>query len=48
MKGYPVVNGYMGYIPETGKYMLFCTEAEYIEYFNDNLLANLYREVEVA
>ena len=48
MKGYPVNNGYMGFIPETGDYMLFCTEEEYVEYFKDNLLSNLCREMEVA
>lgn len=41
MKGYPVKNGYMGYIPEINSYMLFCTEDEYVEYYNDNMLANI-------
>lgn len=30
MKGYPVSYGYMGYV--NGNWMLFATEAEYIEY----------------
>lgn len=33
MKGYPVPNGYMGYI--NGKYLLFATETEYIEYYRE-------------
>lgn len=32
MKGYPVLFGYMGYVPWLGKYLLFATEAEYAEY----------------
>ena len=32
MKGYPVNDGYKGYIPGRG-YMLFATESEYEEYF---------------
>lgn len=30
MKGYPVGSGYMGFV--NGKWMLFATENEYIEY----------------
>ena len=32
MKGYSVPNGYMGYIPNENRYMLFATESEYYEY----------------
>lgn len=34
MKGYPVSNGYMGYVD--GQYMLFASESEYIEYFKEH------------
>lgn len=34
-KGYPVRSGYMGLDPESGKYMLFATEAEYREYMEE-------------
>lgn len=30
MKGYSVESGYMGYVD--GKYMLFASEADYLEY----------------
>jgi hypothetical protein len=33
MKGFPTDNGYRGYIPSLGKYLLFETEEEYVEYF---------------
>ena len=33
MKGYYVACGYMGYVD--GKYMLFASETEYIEYFKE-------------
>lgn len=33
MKGYTVNNGYMGYIG--GRYRLFASESEYIEYMED-------------
>ena len=32
MKGYPVAEGYMGFDPETGMYMLFASEEDYREY----------------
>ena len=32
-KGYPVPNGYMGLVD--GRFMLFATESEYIEYIKD-------------
>ena len=35
MKGYPTQNGFMGYIPGKG-YILFCDEAEYVEYYREN------------
>ena len=35
-KGYPVADGYMGFLPDEGKYKLFETEGEYNEYFSDN------------
>ena len=34
MKGYYVSVGYMGWIPEAGRYLLFATEEEYKEVFN--------------
>ena len=33
MKGYVVSNGYLGYV--NGKYMLFATETDYIEYVDE-------------
>ena len=33
MKGYYTAYGYMGYV--NGKYQLFATEAEYIEYITE-------------
>jgi hypothetical protein len=33
MKGYPTQSGYMGYVD--GKYMLFATETDYIEYITE-------------
>ena len=30
LKGYPVAYGYMGYVD--GRYILFATEAEYVDY----------------
>ncbi len=35
MKGYDVSNGYMGCID--GKYMLFVSEEEYREYYEENI-----------
>lgn len=35
MKGYVTEHGYKGYIPSIGAYLLFETETEYINYFND-------------
>lgn len=37
IKGYLIPAGYMGYIPSLNEYILFPTEQEYIEYFNDSL-----------
>ena len=33
--GYPISEGYNGYVPSLIKYLLFDTEEEYIEYFNE-------------
>ena len=33
MKGYNIDNGYMGYV--NGSYLLFASEADYIEYMED-------------
>lgn len=35
MKGYPVSNGYMGYVLGKG-YVLFATETEYYEWYYEN------------
>lgn len=35
MKGYSVSNGYMGYVD--GRYMLFVSQEEYREYYEDNI-----------
>lgn len=35
MKGYVILSGYMGHIPNEG-YMLFATEQEYLEYYAEN------------
>lgn len=37
MKGYNVGVGYMGYDPEDGKYRLFATEAEYRDWFVEEM-----------
>ena len=34
VKGYLVPDGYMGWVD--GRYMLFATETDYIEYITDN------------
>ena len=34
MKGYYIAYGYMGYV--SGKYQLFATETEYIDYITDS------------
>ena len=33
MKGYSIESGYMGYV--NGSYMLFASEADYIEYMSE-------------
>lgn len=33
MKGYPTQSGYMGYVD--GRYILFATETDYIEYMKE-------------
>ena len=40
MKGYMTQQGYMGYIPFRG-YVLFCTQNEYEEYYEENYLSNM-------
>lgn len=35
MKGYPVPNGFKGYIPRSNTYILFDTEEEYVEYYRE-------------
>ncbi len=35
MKGYTTQSGYMGYVPSFDKYILFASEADYIDYLND-------------
>lgn len=37
MKGYVVSSGYMGYLPSVGKYLLFATEEEYVEEYNEEI-----------
>lgn len=32
MKGYNTKNGYMGYVPELGYYLLFSCEQDYMEF----------------
>ena len=34
-KGYLIGSGYMGYVPELGRYILFATETEYYEYIEE-------------
>lgn len=36
MKGYNIDCGYMGYISDTGRYMLFASESDYIDYVKEN------------
>lgn len=35
MKGYNTSSGYMGYVPGLDRYILFASEADYIDYLND-------------
>ena len=35
MKGYAIASGYMGYVPSKGKYMLFDTENEYVNWYRE-------------
>lgn len=35
MKGYVVPSGYMGYLPSIDKYLLFPTEEEYVEEYEE-------------
>ena len=35
MKGYFVSYGYMGYLPSEERYMLFASEADYIDFLED-------------
>lgn len=37
MKGYIIASGYMGYLPSIGKYLLFPTEEEYVEEYNEEV-----------
>ena len=39
MKGYPIQQGYKGYIPGMG-YILFATQNEYEEYYNEHVNEN--------
>lgn len=32
MKGYVIQSGYMGWVPSLGRYILFATEGDYVEY----------------
>lgn len=34
MKGYYTQFGYMGYVPSEKRYILFATEADYIDFMN--------------
>lgn len=36
MKGYVVNSGYFGWVPELNRYLLFCTEGEYLEYLEED------------
>lgn len=36
MKGYVVPEGYMGYIPSSGIYMLFASESDYEDYIEQD------------
>lgn len=33
--GYVISSGYMGFVEELGRYILFCTEDEYLEYIRE-------------
>ena len=35
MKGYPIADGYMGYVDD--RYMLFANESEYEEYISEEV-----------
>lgn len=34
MKGFITANGYMGFVD--GRYILFCSESDYVEYVREN------------
>lgn len=34
-KGYFTSEGYMGYIPEQNRYMLFASDSDYLEYLEE-------------
>lgn len=36
MKGYVINIGYMGWVPALGRYLLFATERDYIEYLEED------------
>lgn len=36
MKGYITQDGYMGYVPSLGRYLLFASETDYKEYIQEN------------
>lgn len=38
MRGYTVAFGYMGYLPSLGKYILFTTEEEYIDTYEEEII----------
>ena len=33
--GYPVSSGYLGWVEDLGRWVLFSTEAEYVEYISN-------------
>lgn len=40
MKGYNVSDGYMGYLPSIDDYVLFASEADYRDYYSNDIDTN--------
>lgn len=47
MKGYLVGFGYMGWVPELNRYVLFATESEYEEYYLGTLCGEKYLKEDI-
>lgn len=48
LKGYYVKYGYMGWVPELNRYLLFCSDTEYLECVDDTRRISLAPATESA